>query len=366
MSRSSRRPRWRLHAAGVIAAALALAFAWPGSPFAYVAVQARHQVELLSGRIPNDVAIRDGLVTGVAAERLREIAEIRAFGEREVGLASNDNYTTVNPTFTKVVWNVSASAPDRFEAREWWFPIVGRVPYLGFFAEADARRVAGELESEGLDVRVRTAGAYSTLGWFRDPVTPAMLEWPVGDLANTVLHELTHATLFVPGQVEWNESFANFVGDEAEARYLASRSRGLSPEDLQRSRESARDRRLLESFLDDVYHELQGVYESGAPRDRVLQEKARRISSATRRFAELPLASPRLRTYLERNPLNNASLLGWRRYHRGQEEFARLLDLVGGDLREFVSRMKELKVLLRRSDGDPFQLMGSLFPADTT
>ena len=105
------------------------------------------------------------------------------------------------------IYNVTGSAPLAFEPVVFWFPVVGSFPYLGFFDRDQARAHASGLRRQGKDVWVRTAGAYSTLGWFEDPILPHMLDWDEYSLAGTLLHELAHATLWVPGSVQFNESF---------------------------------------------------------------------------------------------------------------------------------------------------------------
>src|SRR5262249_41967930 len=124
------------------------------------------------------------------------------------------------------VYVVQAAPPLELKPRLWSFPIVGTVPYLGWFNVKDAKAYAQTLAQQGLDVDVRGASAYSTLGWFKDPVLSTMIgegDGALGELANTVLHESTHATLYVKGQSAFNESLASFVGDRLARDWLATR-----------------------------------------------------------------------------------------------------------------------------------------------
>ena len=105
----------------------------------------------------------------------------------------------------------------------WWFPIVGRVPYRGFFSVDDALDAERDLQKEGYDTYVRPTAAFSTLGWFNDPVLSTTLQTDDVEIVTTVLHELAHRYLFVPGQVGFNESFANFIGRVAAIQFFCTR-----------------------------------------------------------------------------------------------------------------------------------------------
>ncbi len=198
---------------------------------------------------------------------LREVPHIKRVGERH-GLTPTENYRTyVQLDRPAAVWVVSACEPLRFRSKTWSFPIVGTVPYLGWFNLQDARRFAAPLKAAGWDVDVRPAGAYSTLGWLEDPVLSTMIsggDEALGELANVVLHESLHATLYLKGQTRLNESVANFVGDELAKMYLDERVGPASAEKKayleQQERSAARARVLHEAYV-----ELSRLYTSSAP-----------------------------------------------------------------------------------------------------
>jgi predicted aminopeptidase len=154
---------------------------------------------------------------------LRQVPAIKAFASRH-GLTISDNYNSYAELDREAaVWVVTASAPLALEADTWWFPGVGSFPYLGWFDPRQASRFADQLAQEGRDVYVRRVSAYSTLGWFRDPVLSTMLtrgRSVTGDFVNTVLHESVHATVYVDGQGTFNESLALFVADSLTPEYL--------------------------------------------------------------------------------------------------------------------------------------------------
>lgn len=275
---------------------------------------------------PIEEAVADPLVPERTRAMLQLVADVKRFGEVH-GLAPTTNYLEyADLERDAVVWVVTSSHPLRFEATTWTFPIVGEVPYLGWFEEADARRVADSLAKRGRDVHVRAARAYSTLGWFRDPILSTMLNDGPEELVDVVLHESTHATHFVASQTVFNESLANFVAETLTERYLRERL-GASAWRLyeHRDAELVHARRL--GRLHDTYVELARLYASPADDATKLRRKAE-ILNAVRR--ELGLAFE----------LNNASLLQLRAYGSGTDGFRALLETCDGDMRRFLRVVK--------------------------
>jgi len=330
------------YTSGVAVAALASSVLVPGCSTGYLLRQGYHQAELLSGRVPIDEAIDAGHFTEEQAERLRSVPRIKAFGD-QIGLSPVRSYETINPTWDRTIFNVSACEPLAFEPATWWFPVVGRVPYLGFFREQDVRRRAARLERRGLDVYVRTAGAYSTLGWFRDPILPGMLDWSEHRLADTILHELTHATVWIPGSVEFNESLANFVGREASMRWLIS-SYGEDHPSVAEARERIEDGHRFEALLREVYEELDAVYATpGLAEADKLASKRRILASLPDRADVLDLHhEERYLAKIREGTWNNARFVQFRTYNRSLEWFEVLLEQEGGDIPRFLARVEQI------------------------
>lgn len=336
-------------------AALVAALALPGCGVRYIASSAYYQAELLASREPIDEVLASGALSAGQEQRLRLVPRLKAYGA-ELGLGHTDNYDTIAWGWNRTIWNVSACAPLAFEPRTWWFPIVGRVPYLGYFREEDARAAEARLLEEGLDVHVRTAGAYSTLGWFRDPVLPSMLTWSETDLAETVFHELAHATLWVPGSVDFNESFANFVGVEAMRRWMRSTYGEGSPE-VEAAERELRDADRFEALLHALYQDLDAAYTNPALDDAAkAARKAEALASIPDRIRASDLEDPeRYVRWAMRSPWNNARLAQFRTYNTNDAAFAALLEAEGGDLRRFIHRIDELT----READDPFAALAA-------
>jgi predicted aminopeptidase len=321
----------------------------PGCSVGYVLRSAWHQAELLHAREPIEKVRKSGRLTKEQLAALDVIEDVKVYG-RSLGLKSTKNYDSVALRFRRELWNVTACRPLRFEEKTWWFPIVGRVPYLGYFSEAEARREAGKLEGGGWEVYVRPTGAYSTLGWFRDPILPSMLEWGEFDLADTILHELTHATVWVKGGVAFNESFASFVGEEGAFRYLEARH-GKDSEAVRRARESFADSARWSGVQHRLAQDLEAVYGNAAlSADDKRARKAALFAELPERIAGAGFHYPAPYVLAAREGVwNNARLALFRTYHSDRPAFEELLARRSGDLLRFIEDVREIA-----SRGEPF------------
>lgn len=324
-----------------------------GCGVGYVVNSSLHQMELLASRQPVEALRRQCALTPDQTRALDLIADVKHFG-LEIGLSGSANYDTLAVGWDHTIWNLSASEPLSFNPETWWFPIVGTVPYLGFFTEEEARQQQDALAARGLDVYVRTAGAYSTLGWFEDPILIPMLDWEPYDLINTILHELTHATVWIPGSVAFNESFASFVGDVATFRYLADRHGQLS-EPYRQAQALVEDRERWRAMLKELYDELKALYEDSTLDDPAkLARKAEAFASLEGRVAAAGFHDPELyRQAVVRRRWNNALLIQFNTYNNNRQAFERLLERHHGDLPAF---MRDVARLVREAD-DPFEAL---------
>lgn len=329
---------------------------WVSDRLVYLVEAARFEGELLYGRVPID----DVVMEPEQMEKLALVPEIKRFGER-IGLKATQNYDTINPTWDRTIWNVSASEPLRFENRSWWFPIVGSVPYLGFFDKAKADALVHELEADGLDAYARTAGAFSTLGWFRDPLTPNMLAWSEYQLANTILHELAHATVWVPGSVQFNESFANFVGDRAADAYLRDRYGDDSPE-VTAMVKRLQDTERWRTFMQGVYRDLDAIYTDPALTDEQRYErKAAVYGGLEARIRSADFDDPeRFVKSVNTGTWNNARMMQYRTYNRSRDWFAALYERNDRDLLRFMHAVRDVTGGSR----DPYRALALAVGAD--
>lgn len=184
-------------------------------------MQAKGQLHILRNVREVSEILNSPFYPDSVKQRIRLIEEIKQFGVDSLGLTASDNYTTFyDQKGKKLMWLLTSSDPYRIEAVKWKFPIIGDFPYKGFFDSTSAYAERAALLEKGYDTHMGEAAAWSMLGYVRDPILSSMLERSEGRLANLILHELTHGTLFVKGDMELNENLASFVGDWGAIRFL--------------------------------------------------------------------------------------------------------------------------------------------------
>jgi len=275
---------------------------------------------------------------------IQRVENIRRFAIEELGLKKSKNYTRyveLDRDYLAAV--VSASAKDSFKRYEWWFPVTGKVPYKGFFNVADARKERAKLEKKDLDVWVRGVDAFSTLGWFRDPLYSYMKKYSDRSLADLIIHELLHATVYLKGQSQFNEELAEFVGTEGARLYMEKAGQALNDSDASNAQA---DRAAYSLFIRGLIAELDELYKTDLPREEKLQRKAEIIEAAKARFKESyeeNFKTDNYRGFIEL-PVNNAYLELFRLYHEEDHYFKDLYARSGSDLAKFISAAKTLKV----------------------
>lgn len=209
---------------GSLLLALLVLCLWQYELVNYGLMQARGQLSIIVNTRPVEDVLQDAYVPDSIREKLIFIQEVRQYAFDSLGINDSKNYTTFYDQGGKPsLWVVTAAEPFELKAREWRFPLLGGFPYKGFFDYELAQAEAKRLEGDSLDVNIGVVGGWSTLGWFKDPILSNMLSRKKGDLANLIIHELTHGTLFVKDSVEFNENLATFIGDEGAKRLLSSR-----------------------------------------------------------------------------------------------------------------------------------------------
>lgn len=236
-------------------------------------VQAAHgQFSLLSEARPIDEWLATPGVEDKLKGKLTRVKEIRQFAARELGLPDNDSYTTYADLKRPfVMWNIVATPELSLKPLEWCFPVAGCVNYRGYYSKDDAQAYAAELRHENYDVEVSGVPAYSTLGWFKDPVLSTFIQYPDGELARLVFHELAHQVVYVPGDSRFNESFAVAVEEAGVERWMA-----LYGDDKTRAAYAAYERRKRDflSLLMKHRKALQENYERNVNDDAKRKEKA--------------------------------------------------------------------------------------------
>jgi len=302
---------------------------------AYVIRAGIEEGRILSRRRPIAQVVADPATPEAERAKLRLVLQARTYAGRVLGLAVGDSYTTYSWVDSDtLLLVVSAAQRDRFEPHTWWFPIVGHVPYKGFFDFDAAHREAAKLETRGFDTYVRPSPAFSTLGFFNDPVLNTVLRAGDLGLVSTVIHELLHNTLFIPGQVAFNESFASFVGDRGAIAFFCARDGDDAPSCLAAQDEWS-DNLAFGAFITTLVDDLERLYaRTDLDRDQKIAQRDDVFTAARERFRRD--VEPQLRTRalrgFDRRPLNNATLIGIRLYYRNLDRFEEAFQRTDGDL----------------------------------
>ena len=301
------------------------------STVSYLFQASKGQFELFNRARPISEVIQDERTPPRVRALLAEIEPIKNYGESQ-GLKPTPNYRDyVKLDRPAAVWVVSACEPLQFKAKEWSFPIVGSFPYLGWFDLKDAKDYANQLRAKGWDADVRGAAAYSTLGWFRDAVLSTMIpkgDEALGDLVNTVLHESVHATLYINGQSYFDESIANFTADQMTPVYLEKKHGKNSPE-LKAYLKVDREYEEETQALHDAYEKLDQLYKSNLPDSEKLAKKKKFLADLKEKLGF-------------RREINNATLIQFKTYNTGREDYEKLLKACDGDWHRFWAVLKTL------------------------
>lgn len=330
----------------------------------YISRAAYEEAKILSRRQPIDRLLRDSGqirsssvtamdtrgIDAATLDKLRLVSDARQFAIGALGLKAGESFTQYSRLDRDtLVLVVSAAYRDRLERKTWWFPVVGTFPYKGFFNFEEALRTRDALERDGFDVSVGPSSAFSTLGWFNDPLVSTTVKADSVTLVNTVLHELLHNTFFAKGRVAFNESFASFVGGRGAEEFFRARADTAS---LRRAEGDWQDDLLLGAFWARVSHEIDSAFKALPDSARDARLAARTAIYAAARVRLVDSIGPALRGYPEgwvkRVPLNNAVLLSRRVYAEGLDGFDSVYVQQGRDLRKAIQAVIEEQKRLKK------------------
>lgn len=302
----------------------------------YVMKQGIYQLKLLSGAEPIEVALRSRDLDQSQRKKLELILDVREFAAKKLKLTTYKNYKDINLEWHKQIHTVSASAHLKFKPYLWWFPIIGSVPYKGFFSEQDAEREEARLKARGFETQKREIHGYSTLGFFSDPVWPAMLVMSDHALIELIIHELAHSTVYIPNQTPFNETFANFVGKKGARAYVENRF-GKNSAELKKLDSYNASINGYYKFFHELYGNLDELYNSELSDDDKQSRKSNLLSEAKSKYKIL--INNALVPMMDWSTVNNAYLLAFKSYNQDYEIFDKLLILMNRDFGKFIDEV---------------------------
>ena len=275
-------------------------------------------------------------------EKLRMVLAVREYARDVLKLNVGGSYASYSYVDRPDLSYILTAAPKTaLEPYTWWFLIVGRVPYKGYFSRDEAEGAAERLRARGYDTNIRTTAAFSTLGWFDDPLLAHLLKYDKVVLADVVLHELFHNTLYVKGAGNFNESVATFVGGRGAIVFFRDRL-GPKSAEYQRALQAWRDELEFSAYLEEVAATLETLYAQDIAYEdklRLREEVFARAKNAWRARTE-DRPQNRFRRFAEQT-LNNAVLIQYLLYFRNLELFEALYHKMDGDLVETIAAIRK-------------------------
>ncbi len=308
----------------------------------YYAQALNGQLEVYAQSRPIEDVVADPAVDAKVKAKLNQVLGIREYASHELGLPDNDSYRVyADLKRPYVLWNVFATPEFSLKPTEWCFIVTGCVAYRGYFSQRDAEAFAAKLRAEGADVYVGGVTAYSTLGWFRDPLLNTTINRPTPEIAGLIFHELAHQRLYVRGDTAFSESFAMTIELEGMRRWLKANG---APDDYEKYETKLKRYEEFAALVMKHRDRLEVLYESGANVDQKRAGKALIFSELRAEYAQL---KERWNGYsgfdgwFAQN-LNNAHLISLGMYHRHVPALQALLARNRGNLAAFYQAAEDL------------------------
>jgi predicted aminopeptidase len=295
----------------------------------FVLRSACEEARILLLRRPIAEVIADPATSSERRAQLRLVLAARKFASERLGLEPGETYTTFADVGSgTLVHVISASPKNRLKPHQWSYPVVGSVPYKGFFTEADALAEERRLKRLGYDTYVRPAAAFSTLGWFNDPLLSTFINYPEAQVARLVFHELAHQRVYAKNDTTFNESFAVVVEEEGVRRWLESEGRSAELAAFQASQARKRE---LAARIKETRERLKHIYATQLSPEAMAEQKKGEFDRLRATFPTMAPAEP-----------NNAFLVSIALYNELVPAFERLLAMDGGNLDAFYARAQHL------------------------
>ena len=320
-----------------------------GCSFSYILRAGYEEAKILWHRRPIEEVLRRPGLDAATREKLELVLRVRRFAEQDLDFRVDGSYGSVTELASPpIVYVVTAAPRTKLEPYTWWFPVVGRVMYKGYFSLDAAKQEARRLEAKGYDIYVRTALAFSTLGWFADPLLPNLLVYDKETLSNIIIHELFHSTFYLSGQTALNESLANFAGHRGAIAFFA-KEQGKEADATRHAVATWESELAISNFLAEGAQRLNALYSSPVSEGEKLHQREELFAQLQEDFHHLP-GPVRQNTDFGVVKLNNAVLIQYLVYVKELALFERVYQQNGQDLRVTLARLIEAA----KKEKDPF------------
>ncbi|MEO9964675.1 MAG: aminopeptidase [Reichenbachiella sp.] len=313
---------------------------------AYLYMQASGQLEVLWNARPIDEILKDQSVDSVLKDKIRLVDRVMLFAEADLGLKTDGLYKTLyDQKGEDILWNLSVCEPYQLKSVEWYFPIVGAISYKGYFNLDLAKEEGEKWKEKGYDIRIRPVNAWSTLGWFSDPILSNSLERSEGGISELFIHEITHSNIFISDSLSFNENLASFIGEKG-ARLFLAKEYGENSEQYKSYIREEEDTQMFINYCLYGLNELNNLYRS---LDNSMPESDKRIAKEifmtnwVSKLDSMPFNdTTRFENRFINQLPNNAFFMSFERYDSKKKAFNKILENdFDHDLKRFINFYKE-------------------------
>ncbi len=322
-----------------------------GCSLGYLLQMGKGQLKIVWRSRPIEEMLDDNHVSALQKEKIRLVLEAKAFGENVIGLTSSKNYTVYCEVVdSAIAYNLVASPRFAVEPYRWCFPIAGCLPYKGFFEKKYALAEQRKFLDNGYDTHLRSVSAYSTLGWFTDPIFSTMLGYPDISLVDVILHEMVHRTIFLKGQGAFNEGIATFIGRKGAKEFFRTVKK-KDADFFKELEEKEQEKKCFQEMMQSLAERLRLLYASDLDEAKMLSKKAEIFHEAKQSF-EVQSSNFHKARYYKRvlnKEWNNAFVVAYLTYHKDSSLWETVYSRFDNDLGAMVTWLKTFK-----GDKDPF------------
>jgi predicted aminopeptidase len=310
----------------------------------YIAESAYYQAQLLRQRVPLKYALENYKLDESERKKIELTIDVRDFMKSQLKLDTQSNYLRyVHLDRPYVSYAVNAAPKNELKQFTWHFPIIGSVPYKAYFKKASAEKEVEILKNQNLDTYLRGVTAYSTLGWFEDPLLSSMLKMKDHDFVNTLIHETVHANLYIKGQGKFNERIASFLGQLGAEAYYAKLNRSDELKNI--LKDESHDDLLFSSFISQELKDLRNWYKENGKKEDLLSLRENQFKSIQSRFTKnfLPKMKTKNYNWFPEKELNNAFLLLLELYSSDFDELEQLANQFNRDFNKVFKTLQSLE-----------------------